>query len=78
VRQGPYVGLLSACDIQLTHIAEQTRDESRTRDRPLTGIEVSFGVLNAPKIYVPVSISAKMGYLTMEARLTELSGSGSE
>jgi hypothetical protein len=76
-RQGPYVGSLAACDIQLTHIAGQSRDASRTRDRPLTGIEVSFGVLDAPKIYVPVSLSAKMGYLTMAARLTELSGSGS-
>ena len=76
--RGPYVGLLAACEIQITHIAGQTRDESRTPNRPLSGIEVTFGVLDVHKIYVPVSLSAKMGYLTIGARLTQLSRSNSE
>ncbi|WP_065755814.1 DUF3108 domain-containing protein [Bradyrhizobium paxllaeri] len=79
--KGPYVGPLTVCELRITPIAGEMRSESSSQAKRPSGalgdVELAFGVVDAQRIYIPVSLSAKIGYMTLEARLTQLSSSGS-
>jgi len=78
--QGPYVGPLVGCQLQITPIAGDVTGDSNAEGRPpnrmLGETELMFGLANEQKIYVPVSLSAKIGYATLAVRLTQFTNAG--
>ncbi|OCK55426.1 DUF3108 domain-containing protein [Bradyrhizobium sp. LMTR 3] len=79
--QGPYVGPLVGCQLQIAPIAGEVAGESSAEGRPpnrmLGETELTFGLANEQKIYIPVSLSAKIGYATLAVRLTQFTNAAS-
>ena len=70
-----FAGPTKACQIRLTLIAGQARDgqASRPAFQP-QDIVVTFGLIKAVEIFVPLSISAKTSYGTVQVRLKQFAG----
>lgn len=75
--QGPYIGPLMACELRITPIAGEIAGDSSSQVRPpnraLGAIEMTFGLADAQKIYIPVSLSAQIGLTSLQVRLTQFS-----
>jgi len=75
---GPFKGPLTACELRLTPVAGEVRSsQAGMPNRALGATEMTFGFLDAQKIYIPVSLSAKLGFATLQARLTQFAHSAS-
>ncbi|MCP3446070.1 DUF3108 domain-containing protein [Bradyrhizobium sp. CCGUVB14] len=76
---GPFTGPLTACELRITPIAGEMRSGSGPQAgmpaRSLSETELTFGFVDAQKFYIPVSLSAKLGFATLQARLTQYSHS---
>lgn len=77
--RGPFTGPLTACELRITPIAGEIRNGNGSQagppNRSLGETEMTFGFVDAQKIYIPVSLSAKLGFMTLQARLTQYSHS---
>jgi len=75
--RGPFTGPLTACELRITPIAGEMRNgngpQAGMANRSLGETELIFGFVDAQKIYLPVSLSAKLGFTTLQARLTQYS-----
>lgn len=79
--RGPSIGPLTACALRITPVAGEMRGAAKSQakapDRQLGEIEMTFAFVEAQNMHIPVSLSAALGFTTLEARLTRFSNSGS-
>lgn len=75
-KHSPYVRALTACELRITPIAGEMRgardSQAVTPNRAQGEIEVTFGAVNVPNMYIPVLLSAKIGHATLHLRLKDL------
>ena len=77
-----FPGQVATCQLRWTPLAGGVRSDNgtlpTTRNGVLGEIIMTFGLVDAINVYVPVSASAKIGYGALEVRLTQFSSSGAK
>jgi hypothetical protein len=80
--RGAFLGQVTTCQLRWTPLAGGVRSDNGTlptsRNGELGEITMTFGLVNAVNVYVPVSASAKIGYGALEVRLAQFSSSGAK
>lgn len=80
--RGAFLGQVTTCQLRWTPVAGGVRNDNgtlpTTRNGELGEITMTFGLVNAVNVYVPISASAKIGYGALEVRLTQFSSSGAK
>lgn len=77
-----FPGQVATCQLRWTPLAGDVRSDNRTLPTTRNGefgeIIMTFGLVDTVNVYVPVSVSAKIGYGALEVRLTQFSSSGAK
>jgi len=80
--RGMFLGQVTTCQLRWTPLAGGVRSDNgtlpTTQNGELGEMIMTFGLVNAVNVYVPVSVSAKIGYWALEVHLTQFSSSGAK